>query len=572
VTLVNESIIAEEGPDVGRELRLTVGEDLRVVDSTEALASICGEAPEKLRGQHFSELFLDPDAALKLCDRVLELGFAQGHFLDLRSGAGDAVRLLCRAVQSRGRSRLLQVTARELPALRSEALAAGPDQNRFRGAFEGANIGIGLVGLDGNLFLSNPKLTEILGFPKAELETMNLIDLTVPGEHAVIEAQMRKMMDGSGDQGGCERRFLSKTGLILAVDVSLGLNRSESGEPRYFVASFRDVTESRRQEMFLKEQAAVDPLTRVLNRSSLEERGKAELARAVRNRRKFSLAMVDLDHFKLVNDTYGHAVGDLVLRGFGELSHECLRVSDLLGRWGGEEFVIVLPDTGPECARRVAERLRASLEEFVFPSGVRVTASMGIAGYRRDETFASLLHRADGAMYAAKQAGRNKVLVDAADLAADIESRRKPRSPLTLRWKKSYASGEARIDLEHQGLMQVANRLLAASSMEGAEAEVRALIGELLTHIRTHFEHEEEMLQTVQYPRFDAHREIHRRLLTKADGMVRRLDRGEEATGDLVGFVIHDMVARHVLREDREFFPWVNSVGGQPRQQAENSR
>jgi hemerythrin-like metal-binding protein len=162
--------------------------------------------------------------------------------------------------------------------------------------------------------------------------------------------------------------------------------------------------------------------------------------------------------------------------------------------------------------------------------------------------------------------------VDATDLAADLENRRKPQPLVKLHWKKSYASGEAGIDWEHEELIQLANRLLVASTTDGAEEEVSNLIGALLTDIRTHFAHEEELLQAVQYPRFEAHREVHRRLLAKADSMVRRREQGEEATGDLLGFVIHDMVARHILREDREFFPWVNSLSGQASPEAGNKR
>jgi len=340
------------------------------------------------------------------------------------------------------------------------------------------------------------------------------------------------------------------------------LTRDDAGSPLYIVSSFRDVTEDRRMEILLKEQASVDPLTGTLNRSRLEELGKIELARSDRHRHRLSLAMVDLDHFKMVNDTYGHAVGDLVLTGFGEISHECLRVSDLLGRWGGEEFIIVLPDTGPEGARRVSERLRASLEEFAFAEGVRVTASIGIAGYRKGETFASLVHRADGAMYRAKETGRNKVVVDAEDLATDLLSKGGRPSLIQLHWKNSYASGNAVIDREHKELMQVANRLLAAASANGSEREVRLLLHELLTDVRTHFDHEEESLLASDYPRYGEHKEIHRRLLAKADGMAARLEQGDAAMGDLLGFVIHDMVARHILREDREFFPWVKDLGG----------
>jgi len=554
-----------KGSEAKGELRLTIGADQCVLDLSQEFEHILGESIEALRGQEFATLFLYPDAALQFCNRALELGFAQGHFLEAHSRRGGTVRLLCRAARLESGTKLLQVTARDIPVQGRDERFGDRGEELFRLAFQGANIGMALVDVEGNLFVANPKLAEILGFSVAELELMNLSDLTVPGADFAPWNWLKGIFESGEESGVFERRFLSKEGVVLFVDISYGINRNAEGEPLHVVLSIRDVTENRRLEILLKEQASLDPLTKALNRSSVEERTRGELIRADRYRHKLSLAMLDLDHFKLVNDTYGHVVGDRVLAGFTEISHECLRSSDLLGRWGGEEFIVVLPDTGAESARRVSERLRASLEASVLASGVRVTASIGIACYRKNESFASLLQRADAAMYRAKETGRNKVAVDAADLAAEQSGRNRTESLIQLNWKDSYASGEEGIDREHQSLMEVANRLLAATSRDESEGEVSLLIHRLIGDIRTHFGYEEETLKAAGYPRFEAHREIHRKLLAKADSMVAQIEQGEAAMGDLLGFVIHDMVARHILREDREFFPWIKDAGGSAR-------
>lgn len=544
------------------ELRLTIGADRCVLDIGQEFARLLADSQDAVRGQKFSKLFLKPDSALELCNRALEQGFAQGHFLDARSRRGRAIRLLCRATRLEPKTKLLQVTAREVLALSKAPSTKKYDAELFRVAFEGANIGMALVDLEGNLFLANSKMSEIFGYSRAELVQMSLSDLTVPDSDFAPVNLLKEILESGEERGGSERRFLNKEGMVLFGDITFGVNRNTDGEPLHVVVSVRDVTENRRLEILLKQQASLDPLTKTLNRSSLEERARVELIRADRYHHKLSLAMLDLDHFKLVNDTYGHSIGDQVLAGFAEIGHECMRVSDLLGRWGGEEFIFVLPDTSALNAKRVSERVRTSLMEFVFPSGVRVTASIGIASYRKGEGFASLLHRADAAMYRAKETGRNKVVVDSEDLAADQSRKPKPQPLIRLHWKKSYASGEAAIDADHQALMEVANRLLAATSTEGGETEVNFLIHHLIAEIRAHFGREEEALSAAKFPRFEAHQEIHRRLLAKADGMVARIEHGEAAMGDLLGFLIHDMVARHILREDREFFPWIKERGG----------
>lgn len=552
-----DAIFADWRPAVSQEASLTVDEQLCVLDASADPADVWGDTRENLRGRKFCELFTGSDAALTLYSRALELGLALGHFLDVPAPDGAVINLLCRAERMKGRARLVQVTARRVSRSVEIAPILADTGRILRDAFECANIGMAVIDPAGNFLQTNRKVAEIFGFSTRELETMNLSDLVFSGERHLSQNPVADLPDRARDRGSSERRFLHRNGMILIVDFSFAVVRDEAGNPRYTVASFRDITEHRRLEILLKEQAWMDPLTCMLNRTRLQERGKVELLRAERYHHKLSVAMIDLDHFKVVNDTYGHAAGDLVLKGFAEIGHNCLRLTDELGRWGGEEFVVLLPDTGPAGAGRVSERLRASLDEFIFSGGIRMTASIGVAACRKGESFAELVHRADAAMYRAKQNGRNRVMLDEMDLAEDRAAKSPTRPLIQLKWKKNYACGQSVIDAEHREMIQAANRLLVAGSRDDNAAEIASLIGELVSHARTHFRHEEEVLTAVHYPRYEEHREIHRRLLAKVEAMQIRLGQGETSMGDVLGFVIHDLVARHLLREDRDFFPWV---------------
>lgn len=151
--------------------------------------------------------------------------------------------------------------------------------------------------------------------------------------------------------------------------------------------------------------ARTDPLTHVPNRREVQGSLQAALAAPG----PVCVLLLDLDRFKALNDAFGHAAGDDVLRKVAELGQARLRPEDTLGRWGGEEFLAVLPGTALEDAVEVAERLRGAIAEHVFPHGARVTVSVGVAQREAGETEAALVERADAAQYAAKRAGRNQV-------------------------------------------------------------------------------------------------------------------------------------------------------------------
>jgi diguanylate cyclase (GGDEF)-like protein len=154
-----------------------------------------------------------------------------------------------------------------------------------------------------------------------------------------------------------------------------------------------------------------DSLTRLANRRFFIDFLAKAMAFAKRHEQALSVIIADLDNFKSVNDTYGHQAGDQVLVAFGQVMQASTRQEDLAARFGGEEFILMLPGTPMEEATILAERLRESLENLAFPPlKTRVTASFGIAQYRPDDTFETLVKRADEGLYAAKAAGRNRVM------------------------------------------------------------------------------------------------------------------------------------------------------------------
>lgn len=163
--------------------------------------------------------------------------------------------------------------------------------------------------------------------------------------------------------------------------------------------------------------SCTDALTGLPNRRDMVERLSTELARAARTGAPTAVLMVDVDHFKAVNDGYGHEVGDLVLQTLALAFTEGLRVYDSCARWGGEEFLILLPESDEAAARAVAEKIRARAEGVGSPRAEPLaapTVSVGVAVHRRGEPLASLLKRADAAMYEAKRLGRNRVEVASA--------------------------------------------------------------------------------------------------------------------------------------------------------------
>jgi len=175
------------------------------------------------------------------------------------------------------------------------------------------------------------------------------------------------------------------------------------------------IEKTKREKSLYETMALTDPLTGLYNRRMFMELAKKELSRAQRYGEPLSLVLLDIDHFKKINDTYGHDAGDLAIRHVAEILRKNLRSADVVARWGGEEFVILLPKTELEEAVKVAEKLRRLVEGDLLklPDGktVRLTFSAGVSTFREGESLDQLLKEADEALYEAKRKGRNRVEV-----------------------------------------------------------------------------------------------------------------------------------------------------------------
>lgn len=243
------------------------------------------------------------------------------------------------------------------------------------------------------------------------------------------------------------------------------------------------------------EAATIDRLTRVANRPALLAHLFAELERVARYNRPLSIAFIDIDHFKAVNDTFGHEMGDVVLRGVAEVFRENIRSVDLIGRYGGEEFVLVLPETPVDEAAEVAEKLRLLVLKKHFDAGtageLAVSISIGVAGgHGQHLRVDQLLRDADAAMYSAKSLGRNQTYVFA---ETDDDSARIPRAPIS-------AAGRARAaevgDLARQAAESALSAILAPLPHYGGRPS--ALIAAIAVRMATALKLPDQEVQRIR--------------------------------------------------------------------------
>ncbi|MFO1372915.1 MAG: sensor domain-containing diguanylate cyclase, partial [Candidatus Competibacteraceae bacterium] len=187
------------------------------------------------------------------------------------------------------------------------------------------------------------------------------------------------------------------------------IRRNQQGQPVRVCGIVMDISDRKRLEEKLRQLAITDPLTGAFNRRYLLQMMETEISRAQRYSRPLTLIMFDIDHFKRINDTFGHEQGDAVLKGIAALVRERLRHSDIFVRWGGEEFMILTTETALSKAIELTETLRVALHHLLFPGIGPVTASFGVAEYRLDETLDQWLKRVDDLVYQVKREGRDHI-------------------------------------------------------------------------------------------------------------------------------------------------------------------
>lgn len=306
--------------------------------------------------------------------------------------------------------RIYIAVVRDITGRKQAEAALQQSEERFRNAFANAPIGMALLGVDGAWLQVNSSLCAMLGATEAELLGRHLHDSLHPEDQARYEEEMRRLCAGDMRSFQMEQRHCQPDGHQVHVQLSVSAVYGPNQEPVYCIAQLQDITERKRSEAQLTHLASHDPLTNLLNRRRFQAELERELARARRHGRAGAVLFLDLDHFKDVNDTFGHHAGDLFLQSVAARLLERLRKVDVLARLGGDEFAVLLPETGADQAAAVAEQLLTALREHKVALGdhlVDTTASCGIALFPdHGATVEAVLTHADVAMYEAKRHGR----------------------------------------------------------------------------------------------------------------------------------------------------------------------
>ena len=435
---------------------------------------------------------------------------------------------------------------------------------------------IAIRGNDGTYLYANESFAQMLNLPAESL----------PGRHEedVLRTAgvTRTLRIGNGASveithneeeaivGLRSRRFLVTRFPLRAGDgevIASGMIATEIGARTGTIANPAEYAEARHAELLhaleqMERLAYTDRLTGAWNRRHLEDAALLEMSRAERHGHAVSLLVLDVDHFKEINDQFGHAVGDYVLVELVRCIRSDIRRADTVTRWGGEEFIVLAPDTALREAEQLAQKLCARVAEAQLSSARPVTISVGVAEYHCGEGFEHWLARADRAMYRAKDSGRNRVVADPYSAFAG-DGTRQACSPVELVWRESYRSGNDRVDRQHHQLFEHANRLLHAVMSQAPRAEVLEAMEVLAEDITAHFAEEEQLHDAIGFPAREAHAAEHGRLLAQAARLFERVRQDADLPiAEVFQFLAYDVVAQHLVGADRQYFHYLETPSG----------
>jgi diguanylate cyclase (GGDEF)-like protein/PAS domain S-box-containing protein len=307
-------------------------------------------------------------------------------------------------------------TATDVTSRRYNEAIVREQEERWQLALHGNSDGLWDWDIVKGLTYRSAGWKRMLGYDEQDLGecTGDWRSIAHPDDVPRVDFDIREHLEGKTDQFVCEYRLRTKTGNWLWVLDRGRCIRDDQGRAVRMAGSQTDITARKVLENRLANEALMDPLTGLPNRRHLLSQFEEAFRKARRDGMQFSVAVGDIDRFKAINDTYGHAAGDKVLATFADLLRPCLRNGDFAGRLGGDEFCIFFPRTAAVAARRALERVREQLSETVFTESGRmpfsISISFGVAELSMETESSRLLEAADRALYRAKQEGRNQTL------------------------------------------------------------------------------------------------------------------------------------------------------------------
>ena len=363
---------------------------------------------------------IDPNYADRLAE-VLALPPGTDIQVELKWNRLDGLSTYGRgSVRSRQRtdgSVVIEGALADITELHEAQTSLSRSEKRSRLLAENAWEVIWTMAMDTKITYVSPAVEQVRGITPDEAKNQSLEEIHPP-ESAARVADYYQRVFAAVEAGAAppafrgELEYYRKDGSIMTGELQVIPHRDATGQVIELIGVTRDISERKVFEAELRNLAVTDTLTGVWNRRQGTELLAADLSTRQPGQ-ALSLLMLDIDHFKAINDTFGHQAGDHVLIEIASRLRRSLRGNDMVARWGGEEFIVLLRDCALSDARRLAEDIRAAIAEVPFGALGSLTVSIGAAEIRANEDLTSWLGRADQALYRAKRAGRNEVVADA---------------------------------------------------------------------------------------------------------------------------------------------------------------
>jgi diguanylate cyclase (GGDEF)-like protein/PAS domain S-box-containing protein len=386
-----------------------------------AAGDIMGRRPEDLTGATLGDVVhpADCDAVSRQLD-ALVVGEIQHLRAETRliHGDGRVVWICVHAScirETDGTPQCVIAQIEDITERRKVDAAVAQAEERFRTTFDLAPIGMVLTGADGVLSRVNPAYCQIVGRDAGSLVGGTVDGITHPDDVAITATQVQALTTGEVDLFSMEKRYIHAAGHIAWVSVNASCVRDGAGAPLFLIGQVEDITERREMRERLAHAAIHDPLTNLPNRDLFIDRLEMALRRARRSGNRVAVMFLDLDRFKMVNDSLGHEVGDRLLRAVADRMSSALRESDTLARYGGDEFTVLCDEVVDKShALEIADRMKLAMRQPLTVTGGEtfVSFSIGIAvSTDGEESGSTLLRQADIAMYRAKERGSAHVEV-----------------------------------------------------------------------------------------------------------------------------------------------------------------
>jgi diguanylate cyclase (GGDEF)-like protein/PAS domain S-box-containing protein len=383
-----------------------------IVSVNPALAAMHGGAVEDFVGRPLTSLFSEDSVSRipALADLAEERGYARYESDHRRlDGSTFPVRTEVMAARDDEGELLYRIAwYDDLTEERQMRREADRAQRDFEAAFHFSPHGVAIVGLDGRFLHVNRKLAEIVGYPVDELKQLTFQEITHPEDLDRDLDQLEALVAGDLDSYEMEKRYYTRPGHLIWVQLAVAIVRDDDGSPRHFISQVQDISARKRLEQHNWELANRDPVSSLYNRRHFEQ-ALDELIRDCRDGdERGALVLLDLDGFKEVNDTLGHAAGDRVIRAVGRALSARARADDLVARIGGDEFAALVRDVDPAAAAGFAEALREAVAAIDEGSSCRASVGVCHLGPTPPDPD-SCLRIADRAMYLSKARGGDRV-------------------------------------------------------------------------------------------------------------------------------------------------------------------